>query len=111
MTTYSKYTERFNKKTETSYNKQRDSSVDSKLMSNKEIYTQFLEVQLEKVASALLTVDTFSDKIEQALSKVNDFEDKFSNTNKLLKLLQSFTDAQVNQILIKYLYIKGTRKY
>ena len=94
MTTYNKYIDRFNKKTETSFNK-RDSSVDSKLISNKETYTQFLEVQLEKVSNALLTIDTFSDKIEEALDKVNTFEDKFSNVNKLLKLLQSFTDAQV----------------
>ena len=54
----------------------------------------FLEVQLEKVSSACLTVQGFSERIEQVQGQQTVQEEKIVNISRLVKLLQSYSDAQ-----------------
>lgn len=90
MTTYKSYVERFNKNRST----KRDSSLDGKLTSEKETYTQFLEVQLDRISHSLIQLDTFNERLENASLQIVDIEDKVNNSNKLVKLLQSFAESQ-----------------
>jgi len=92
MSTYKSYIDRFARSKST----KRDTSADIKLNTDKEAYTQFLEIQLERISQAILHVDTFNDKLETVCAQVNSFEEKLNNSNKLVKLLQSFADGQVN---------------
>ena len=91
MSTYKTYVDRFAK----SKSVKKDSVSDLKLTTDKEAYTQFLEIQLERISQAILQLDSFNDKIEGICTQVNTNEEKLNNSNKLVKLLQSFADAQV----------------
>lgn len=53
----------------------------------------FLEVQLERVTQSCLTVQGFSERIEQIQSQMTTQEEKLVNTTRLVKLLQSYSDA------------------
>jgi len=90
MSTYKTYVDRFAK----SKSVKRDSSSEPKLTTDKEAYTQFLEIQLERISQAILQLDSFNDKIQGICHQVNTNEEKLNNSNKLLKLLQSFADGQ-----------------
>ena len=92
MSTYRTYVDRFAK----SKSMKRDTSADTKLTTDKEAYTQFLEIQLERISQAILQLDSFNDKIQGICTQVNTNEEKLNNSNKLLKLLQSFADGQVS---------------
>lgn len=94
MATYKSYLERFNK----SKTSKRDVSADAKLSTEKETYVQFLEVQLERISSALVQIDAYNEKLETTNHQVSDMDDKISNMNKLVKLLQSFSEGQVRII-------------
>lgn len=91
MSTYKSYLERFNK----SRSMKRDTSLDAKLSTEKETYTQFLEVQLDRISHGLVQIDTFQDRLDMQQAQVQNVEDKVNNSSKLLKLLQSFADNQV----------------
>lgn len=88
MATYTKYIDKFQKK----INPQTE---DKKITADKEIYISFLELQLEKVSNALISSKTFDERLEQALTKLTGYDDKFSTMMKLIKLLQGFADSQV----------------
>jgi len=94
MSTYKSYIERFNK----SRNQKRDSSLDARLNTEKETYTQFLEVQLDRISHALVQIDTFNEKLESTTLQISDIEEKVNNSNRLVKLLQSFAESQVQEI-------------
>jgi hypothetical protein len=96
MSTYKTYLERFNK----SRTLKRDTSLDGKLSTEKETYTQFLEVQLDRISHGLVQIDTFNDRLEMVSAQVSDIEEKSNNSNKLLKLLQSCAENQVSNKLI-----------
>lgn len=91
MSTYKSYIDRFSR----SKSLKREASFESKLSTDKEAYTQFLEVQLERISQAIVQVDSFNDKIDAVSMQVNNIEEKLNNSNKLVKLLQSFADGQV----------------
>ena len=60
MSTYKSYLERFNK----SKTNKRDTSADAKLNTEKETYTQFLEVQLDRISQALVQIDSYNERLE-----------------------------------------------
>lgn len=93
MSTYKSYLERFNK----NRSQKRDSSLDARLNTEKETYTQFLEVQLDRISHALVQIDTFSEKLEGTTLQLSDMEEKINNSAKLVKLLQSFAESQVQK--------------
>eukprot|EP00742_Colponemidia_sp_Colp-10_P009356 GILJ01010194.1.p1 GENE.GILJ01010194.1~~GILJ01010194.1.p1 ORF type:complete len:640 (+),score=99.16 GILJ01010194.1:66-1922(+) len=65
-----------------------------RLLTDRSAYIAFLEVQLERVTASCLTVQGFSERIEQVQSHVNTVEEKISNMTRLLKLLQNYGDQQ-----------------
>ena len=92
MTTYAKYAEQFQKRRAL----KASSSVERKMIpTDKEAYTEFLEVQLEKVSNALLANKSLEEKLVESQTRIDDFGDKLVNITKLVKLLQDFTEAQV----------------
>jgi hypothetical protein len=58
----------------------------------------FLEVQLERITSACMTVQGYADRIEQIQSQVNNNDEKLINITKLLKLQQKSTDTQEEEL-------------
>jgi hypothetical protein len=91
MTTYKSYVERFNK----NRSQKRESSLDAKLSSEKETYTQFLEVQLDRISHSLVQLDTFTERLDSTTQQISEIEEKVTNSSKLVKLLQSFAESQV----------------
>lgn len=63
-------------------------------MTDRNAYMSFLEVQLERVSAACLTVQGFSERMEQMQTQFTTQEEKIVNISRLIKLLQSYSDAQ-----------------
>lgn len=91
MSTYKKYVDIFTQRK----SGKRDASDDRSLVTDKQTYISFLEAQLEKVSSALVQVSSVTETTEQLKTQVNEMDTKLANTTRMLKLLQSFADAQV----------------
>jgi len=53
-----------------------------RLLTDRSAYISFLEVQLERVTSSCLTVQAFSDRIEQLQSQILTLEDKLHNMSR-----------------------------
>jgi hypothetical protein len=68
-------------------------SSNLKMMTDRSAYMSFLEVQLERVSSACLTVQGFAERIEQISNQMGTQEEKVVNISRLVKLLQSYSDA------------------
>ena len=54
----------------------------------------FLEVQLERVSAACLQVSTFTEDMKHMQNSLGSQEEKIVNISRLVKLLQSYSDAQ-----------------
>ena len=61
---------------------------------DKNAYMTFLEIQLERVSQTCLAQQSNNEKMTQLSSKVNLQEEKVVNISRLVKLLQSYSDAQ-----------------
>jgi len=57
-------------------------------------YMSFLEVQLERVSAACLQVQGFAEDMKAVQSRLGQQEEKIVNISRLVKLLQSYSDAQ-----------------
>ena len=90
MATYKKYAELFNQR-----RGKRDGSEEPKLNTEKDTYIVFLEAQLEKVSNSVLQTNNLTQTTETLQNQVSTIEEKMGSYSKLLKLLQSFADAQV----------------
>ena len=105
MSTPKAFMERFNR-TKT----YKDSPHDIKSANEREIYTQFLEVQLDRISKAILKIDTFNDKIERVATQVQSLEDRLYSSNKLVKTLQGTFDSQVDNPPYLNLCLMVTRR-
>lgn len=85
MSTYAKYIDKYQKKSDDS----------KKIPADKETYISFLEIQLEKVSNALISSRSFDERLEEALNKISTYDERLNTMMKLIKLLQSFADTQV----------------
>ena len=92
MSTYKKYVDIFAQRK----SGRRDLSDDRTVMGDKQTYIAFLENQLEKVSGSLTQVASLTETTEQLKLQVEDIDTKLANATRLLKLLQSFADAQVS---------------
>lgn len=89
---YKKYIDLFQQRT------QKKESSDSKLLADKDTYLNFLEVQLEKVSNAIINVNEVVETTKELKTQVAELTGKMNNSTKLLKLIQSFVDAQVTKL-------------
>mmetsp|Transcript_25781 Transcript_25781/g.41688 ORF Transcript_25781/g.41688 Transcript_25781/m.41688 type:complete len:646 (+) Transcript_25781:450-2387(+) len=62
---------------------------DERLLTDRAAYITFLEVQLERVSSACLTSQSFSDRIEGIQASVLNSEEKINNISRGLNLIES----------------------
>ncbi|CAD7940456.1 unnamed protein product [Amoebophrya sp. A120] len=69
----------------------------NRLLTDRAAYLNFLEVQLERVSSSCLTVQAFSERIEQVQTQVNAMEEKVLNCGRLIKLMQQYNE-EVNRV-------------
>lgn len=95
MSTVSKYWDKYRER-------HRSESVEkpdmNKLMTDKQAYISFLEVQLERVTQSVLTTQGFSDRIESLQSQVNSSDEKIINLTRLIKLQQTYAESQEDEI-------------
>ena len=89
MATYMKYAEQFAQR-----KNKRGASEERKFTTDKDTYIEFLEVQLEKVSNAILQVNANTESTQELQTQVSELNEKMGSVSKILKLLQSFADAQ-----------------
>lgn len=70
----------------------------NKLVSDKQAYISFLEVQLERVTQTVLTTQGFSDRIESLQTQLNSSDEKIVNLTRLVKLQQTFAENQEDEL-------------
>jgi len=73
--------------------------VDGKLMTDRTAYISFLEVQLERVSSACLTVQGFKGRIQQVHDQNHDLEEKIQNLGRALKMSTTLIDRREADLL------------
>lgn len=89
MSTYGKYIDKYNQK-----KAKGPESFESKLVTDKETYISFLETQLEKVSNIIIATKTFDERLENALNKMEKYDEKMGTVMKLVKMLQNCADSQ-----------------
>ncbi|GCA64155.1 hypothetical protein KIPB_013385, partial [Kipferlia bialata] len=63
------------------------------LLTDRNAYIAYLERQIEKVSASILTVNAFSERIEQVQSGMNMHEERLLNMAKLIQMLQGLHEA------------------
>lgn len=95
MSTVNKYWDKYRER-------HRSESVEksdvNKLMTDKQAYISFLEVQLERVAQSVLTTQGFSERIESLQIQLLSSDEKIINLTRLVKLQQTYADSQEEEI-------------
>lgn len=69
-----------------------------RLLTDRSAYISFLEVQLERVTSSCLTVQAFSDRIEQLQGQILTLEDKLSNVHKSTRILHQHGETHAGTL-------------
>jgi len=64
-----------------------------KAPADRNAYMSFLEVQLERATAAGMQVSTFGEDLKQVQHNLKSQEEKIVNISRLVKLLQSVSDA------------------
>ena len=72
----------------------------SRLMTDRSAYISFLEVQLERVTSSCLTVQAFSDRIEQLQSQILTMEDRIINLTRSNRALRQQQTTDVSPAVV-----------
>jgi hypothetical protein len=70
----------------------------ARLMTDKQAYISFLEVQLERVTQSVLTTQGFSDRIESLQGQITSADEKIVNLTRLVKLQQTYAESQEEEI-------------
>ena len=65
-----------------------------RLLTDRGSYIAYLESQLERVSAACLTVTSFDERLEQAVSAIRCLEEKTINLARLVAVTQQFAEQQ-----------------
>eukprot|EP00696_Hemimastix_kukwesjijk_P008480 gnl/Hemi2/20719_TR6860_c0_g5_i1.p1 gnl/Hemi2/20719_TR6860_c0_g5~~gnl/Hemi2/20719_TR6860_c0_g5_i1.p1 ORF type:complete len:585 (-),score=227.86 gnl/Hemi2/20719_TR6860_c0_g5_i1:79-1833(-) len=78
--------------------KQKPNAADTtRLLTDRSAYISYLEVQLERVTASCMTVQSFSERIEQVQGQLNTSEEKVMNLTKLVKMTQAYAEQQEDE--------------
>ena len=91
MSTVSKYWEKYKEKNRTESG---EKSQLNKMMTDKQAYISYLELQLEKVTESILLSQTFSERLDLFQSQLSVTDEKLGSLTKLVKLQQTYADKQ-----------------
>ncbi|CAG9330003.1 unnamed protein product [Blepharisma stoltei] len=72
------------------------------LMTDRQTYVSFLEVQVEKATQNALLTQGLSNRVDQLQNQMNILEDRLINTNRLLKLQKDYSEIQEDEKSILY---------
>eukprot|EP01138_Halocafeteria_seosinensis_P008101 gb/GECG01008279.1/.p1 GENE.gb/GECG01008279.1/~~gb/GECG01008279.1/.p1 ORF type:complete len:894 (+),score=181.63 gb/GECG01008279.1/:1-2682(+) len=86
------YAKQFNQRKALDRASNSNDELSQKLLTDRGAYMSFLEVQLERVSSAVLTVQGHSDRIDDIDNKVGKVENKTSNLSEALRLQQQYLE-------------------
>lgn len=65
-----------------------------RLLTDRGSYIAYLESQLERVSASCLTVQSFDERLEQAVSAIRCLEDKTLNLARLVGVAQQYAEQQ-----------------
>jgi hypothetical protein len=68
-----------------------------RLLTDRTSYIAYLESSLERVSAACLTVQSFDERLEQAVGCIRGLEEKLLNMARLVRCTQQFAEAQEAQ--------------
>ena len=98
MSTYAKYMDRY-KRMRSASNDPRDASAfKSASIVDREAYTKFMEVELDKVASAFMQVKDLPQRVEQLQGQIILNQEKITNLSRIVNLLQDTENEQEKDI-------------
>ncbi|OMJ82175.1 hypothetical protein SteCoe_17194 [Stentor coeruleus] len=95
MSTVAKYWDKYRERYRSDSVEKPDAA---KLMTDKQAYISFLEVQLERVTQTVLATQGFNDRIEALQTQVNSSEEKIINLTRLVKLQQTYAESQEEEV-------------
>merc|ERR1712150_117973 len=87
--------------------------IDDNLMTDRSAYISFLEIQLDKVSSACLTVQGFSERIQQLHDNTNRLEEQIQSLAHSVQLSTNIIDkkdAEISTIVEKMCIIEQENK-
>jgi len=91
MSTVAKYLDKYSKRHKSPTPEKQDFH---KMMTDRQAYISYLEVQLERVTQACLQSQGFNERIEQIQTQLNTAEEKILNITRLVKLQQNYSENQ-----------------
>lgn len=91
MSTVSKYWEKYKEKNRSESS---EKSQLNKVMTDKQAYISYLELQLEKVTESILLSQTFSERLDLFQSQLSTTDEKLASVTKLVKLQQTYAEKQ-----------------
>ena len=68
-----------------------------RLLTDRNAYISYLEIQLERVSAACLNSDAMEKKFNTLSSNVREMEDKLNNVSRVSKLTHSFADEETGK--------------
>lgn len=91
MSTATKYWEKYKEKNRSESN---EKSQLNKVMTDKQAYISYLELQLEKVTESILLTQTISERLDLFQSQISATDEKLASLTKLVKLQQTYAEKQ-----------------
>ena len=107
MSTYNKYANIFSQRKNQLISTNKKSNNQLNTMADRNAYMTFLEVQLDRVTSACMTVEGFSKRLEDQNSLIISQEERIANLSRLNTLQQTYINSQEEEIT----KIKGQLKF
>lgn len=98
MSTYAKYMDRYKRLRSASSDGRPDLSFKSGAMIDRETYTKFMELELEKVGAAFMQVKHLPERMEQLQNQIIINQEKISNLSRIVNLVQDTENSQENDI-------------
>ena len=94
MSTAAKYLDKYSKRHKSPTAEKQDFH---NMMTDRQAYISYLEVQLERVTQSCLQSQGFNERIEQVQTQLNTAEEKILNITRLVKLQQNYTENQEDE--------------
>lgn len=98
MSTYAKYMDRFKRMRSASSDTRDAAAFKSSSIVDRETYTKFMELELEKVSSAFMKIKDLPERVEQLQNQIILNQEKISNLSKIINLVQETENSQENDI-------------
>lgn len=98
MSTYAKYMDRYKRLRSASSDGRPDLSFKGGSIIDRETYTKFMELELEKVGAAFMQVKHLPERMEQLQNQIIINQEKISNLSRIVNSIQDTENSQENDL-------------